>query len=201
MVEACEDNRPLLVGERTNVVGSRRFKRLVSEERFEQASEIARAQVRGGAHIVDVNLENPDRDELSDIDAFYELLIKKIKAPIMIDSTNPDAVERALTYCQGKAIVNSINFEDGEERFDRVAPLLRRYGAAVVVGTIDEDPEQAQAITRERKLAIVERAHRLLTGKWQLAEEDLVFDPLCSRAAPAMPTTSAARWRPSSLCG
>ncbi|MDE0106623.1 MAG: methionine synthase [Bryobacterales bacterium] len=178
VVEACEDNRPLLVGERTNIVGSRRFKRLISEERFEQASEIARAQVRGGAQIIDVNLENPDRDELSDIDSFYGLLIKKIKAPIMIDSTNPAAVERALTYCQGKAVVNSINFENGEERFDQVVPLLRRYGAAVVVGTIDEDPEQAQAITRERKLAIVERAHRLLTGKWQLAEEDLVFDPL-----------------------
>lgn len=178
VVEASEDNRPLLVGERTNIVGSRRFKRLISEERFEQASEIARAQVRGGAHIIDVNLENPDRDELADIDSFYGLLIKKIKAPIMIDSTDPAAVERALTYCQGKAVVNSINFEDGEERFDQVVPLLRRYGAAVVVGTIDEDPEQAQAITRERKLAIVERAHHLLTGKWQLAEEDLVFDPL-----------------------
>lgn len=178
VVEVCEDNRPLLVGERTNIVGSRRFKRLISEERFEQASEIARAQVRGGAHIIDVNLENPDRDELSDIDSFYDLLIKKIKAPIMIDSTNSAAVERALTYCQGKAVVNSINFENGEERFDQVVPLLRRYGAAVVVGTIDEDPEQAQAITRERKLAIVERAHNLLTGKWQLAEEDLVFDPL-----------------------
>ncbi len=178
VVEACEDNRPLLVGERTNIVGSRRFKRLISEERFEQASEIARAQVRGGAQIIDVNLENPDRDELADIDSFYGLLINKIKAPIMIDSTNPAAVERALTYCQGKAIVNSINFENGEERFDQVVPLLRRYGAAVVVGTIDEDPEQAQAITRERKLAIAERAHGLLTGKWQLAEEDLVFDSL-----------------------
>ena len=178
VVEACDDNRPLLVGERTNVVGSRRFKRLISEERFEQASEIGRAQVRGGAQIIDVNLENPDRDELADIDSFYGLLIKKIKAPIMIDSTSPAAVERALTYCQGKAIVNSINFENGEERFDQVVPLLRRYGAAVVVGTIDEDPEQAQAITRERKLAIAERAHALLTQKWQISGEDVIFDPL-----------------------
>ena len=178
VVEASDDNRPLLVGERTNVVGSRRFKRLISEERFEQASEIGRAQVRGGAQIIDVNLENPDRDELADIDSFYGLLVKKIKAPIMIDSTDPAAVERALTYCQGKAIVNSINFENGEERFDQVVPLLRRYGAAVVVGTIDEDPEQAQAITRERKLAIAERAHALLTQKWGISEEDVVFDPL-----------------------
>ena len=178
VVEASDDNRPLLVGERTNVVGSRRFKRLISEERFEQASEIGRAQVRGGAQIIDVNLENPDRDELADIDSFYGLLVKKIKAPIMIDSTDPAAVERALTYCQGKAIVNSINFENGEERFDQVVPLLRRYGAAVVVGTIDEDPKQAQAITRERKLAIAERAHTLLTQKWGISEQDVVFDPL-----------------------
>ena len=177
-VEATDDNRPLLVGERTNVVGSRRFKRLISEERFEQAAEIARAQVKNGAQIIDVNLENPDRDELADIDSFYSLLIRKVKAPLMIDSTNPVAVERALTYSQGKAIVNSINFEDGEERFDRIVPLLRRYGAAVIVGTIDEDPEQAQAITRERKLAIAERARALLTGKWRIAEEDIVFDPL-----------------------
>lgn len=178
VVEASEENRPLLVGERTNVVGSRRFKRLIAAEKYEQASEIGRAQVKGGAQILDVNLENPDRDEISDIDAFYALLIRKVKVPFMIDTTDPVAVERALTYCQGKAIVNSINFEDGEARFDRVAPLLRRYGAAVIVGAIDEDPEQAQAITRERKLSISERAHSLLTGKWGIAEEDIIFDPL-----------------------
>ena len=178
LVEATDDNRPLLVGERTNVVGSRRFKRLISTEKFEQASEIARAQVKGGAQIIDVNLENPDRDELADIDSFYSLLIRKVKVPIMIDTTDPAAVERALTYCQGKSIVNSINFEEGEDRFERIVPLLRRFGAAVIVGAIDEDPKQAQAITRERKLAICERAHGLLTGKWRYAEEDIVFDPL-----------------------
>ena len=178
VVEATDDNRPLLVGERTNVVGSRRFKRLISREKYERASEIARAQVKGGAQIIDVNLENPDRDELADIDAFYELLARKVKAPVMIDSTSPRAVERALRYCQGKSIVNSINFEDGEEKFDRVVPLLKRFGAAVVVGTIDEDPEQAQAITRERKLAIAERAHALLTGRWGYPVENIVFDPL-----------------------
>ena len=79
-VEATDDNRPLLVGERTNVVGSRRFKRLISEERFEQAAEIARAQVKNGAQIIDVNLENPDRDELADIDSFYSLLIRKVES-------------------------------------------------------------------------------------------------------------------------
>ncbi len=178
VVEPSDDNRPLLVGERTNVVGSRRFKRLVSSERFEDASEIGRKQVRKGAQIIDVNLENPDRDEVSDIDSFYSLLIRKVRVPLMIDTTSPEAVERALTYCQGKAIVNSINFEEGEKRFDQVVPLLRRYGAAVVVGAIDEDPEQAQAITRERKLAIALRSHALLTGRWNYPEQDIVFDPL-----------------------
>ena len=179
LVEAGEDNRPLLVGERTNEVGSRKFKRLIQEEKYEEASEIARRQVRDGAQIIDINLENPDRDEGEDIDAFYaELVRKAIKAPFMIDSTDPASVERALTYCQGKSIINSINFEDGEEKFDRIVPLLKKYGAAVIIGSIDEDKQQAQAITRERKLAIAERAHQLCTEKWGLAEEDLVFDLL-----------------------
>ena len=178
LVEATDDNRPLLVGERTNEVGSRKFKRLITEEKYEEASEIARAQVKKGAHIIDINLENPDRDELVDIDAFYSQVIQKVKAPIMIDSTSAESVERALIYCQGKSIINSINFEDGEERFDRIMPLIKRYGAAIVVGSIDEDKEQAQAITRERKLAIAERTHELITHKWQVAEENIVFDPL-----------------------
>ena len=178
LVEANEDNRPLLVGERTNEVGSRKFKRLISEEKFEEATEIGRAQVKGGAQIIDINLENPDREELDDIDEFYGQIIKKVKAPLMIDSTSAEAVERALTYCVGKSIINSINFEDGEERFDRIMPLIKKYGAAIVIGSIDEDKQQAQAITRERKLAIAVRAHDLATDKWAIPAEDLVFDPL-----------------------
>ena len=178
LVEATDDNRPLLVGERTNEVGSRAFKRMITEERFEEAAEIGRRQVRNGAHIIDINLENPDRDELEDIDSFYSQIIHKVKAPLMIDSTSAEAIERALTYCLGKSIINSINFEDGEERFDRVMPLVKRYGAAIVIGSIDEDKQQAQAITRERKLAIAQRAHDLTTGKWGVPAEDLIFDPL-----------------------
>ncbi|MEZ5362753.1 MAG: homocysteine S-methyltransferase family protein [Bryobacterales bacterium] len=178
LVEATDDNRPLLVGERTNEVGSRAFKRLINEEKFEEASEIGRRQVKNGAHILDINLENPDRDELADIDSFYSQVIHKVKVPFMIDSTSAAAVERALTYCLGKSIINSINFEDGEERFDRVMPLVKKYGAAIVIGSIDEDPEQAQAITRERKLAIAERAYKLVTEKWEVPGEDIVFDPL-----------------------
>jgi 5-methyltetrahydrofolate--homocysteine methyltransferase len=177
-IEAEESTRPLLVGERTNVIGSRLFKNLVAEEKWEESSEIARRQVRGGAHIVDVCLQSTERDEKKDIPLFYEKLIRKIKTPMMIDTTDPTAVELALTYCQGKAIINSINLEDGEEKFERVVPLAHDYGAAVVVGCIDEDKLQAQAFTRERKLAIAQRSYRLLTEKYGLAPEDIIFDPL-----------------------
>jgi len=178
LVEAEESNRPLLVGERTNVVGSRLFKNLIAEEKWEEASEIARRQVRNGAHIVDVCLQSSDRDELADIPPFYERLIRKIKAPIMIDTTDPRAVELALTYCQGKSIINSVNLEDGEEKFERICPIARAYGAALVCGTIDEDKTQAQAFTRERKLAVAERSVRLLTEKYGIPPEDILIDPL-----------------------
>ena len=177
-IEAEESTRPLLVGERTNVIGSRLFKNLVAEEKWEEASEIARRQVRGGAHIVDVCLQSTERDEKKDIPPFYEKLIRKVKTPVMIDTTDPTAIELALTYCQGKAIINSINLEDREEKFERVVPIARRFGAAVVAGCIDEDPLQAQAFTRERKLAIAQRSYKLLTEKYGLEPEDIIFDPL-----------------------
>jgi 5-methyltetrahydrofolate--homocysteine methyltransferase len=177
-IEAEDSTRPLLVGERTNVIGSRLFKNLVAEEKWEEASEIARRQVKGGAHIVDVCLQSTERDEKKDIPVFYEKLIRKVKAPVMIDTTDPTAIELALTYCQGKAIINSINLEDGEEKFERVVPMAHDFGAAVVVGCIDEDKLQAQAFTRERKLAVAQRSYKLLTEKYGLGPEDIIFDPL-----------------------
>ncbi len=173
-----EDNRAVFVGERTNVIGSRRFKELIVEERFEEAAEIGRAQVRGSAQVLDVCLANPDRDETRDMDRFMAALTRMVKVPLMIDSTDAAVIELALQQCQGKAIVNSINLEDGEERFERVCPLLRTYGAAVVVGCIDEDKQQGMAVTAGRKLAIAERSHALLTQKYGLPARDLIFDPL-----------------------
>src|SRR6266852_4541639 len=178
MIEAEESTRPLLVGERTNVIGSRLFKQLVAEEKWEEATEIARRQVKGGAHIVDVCLQSTERDERKDIEPFYEKLIRKIKAPVMVDTTDPVAIELALTYCQGKAIINSINLEDGEEKFEKMVPIAHDFGAAIVVGCIDEDPVQAQAFTRERKLEIARRSYGLLTTKYGMAPEDIIFDPL-----------------------
>jgi 5-methyltetrahydrofolate--homocysteine methyltransferase len=178
IIEAEESTRPLVVGERTNVIGSRLFKNLVAAEQWEEATEIARRQVKSGAHIVDVCLQSTDREELSDIPPFYEQLIRKIKVPIMIDTTDPRGVELALTYCQGKSIINSINLEDGEEKLEKICPLARTYGAAVIVGCIDEDPAQAQAFTRERKLEIAERSHKLLTEKFGIHAENIIFDPL-----------------------
>jgi len=177
-IEAEDSTRPLLVGERTNVIGSRLFKNLVAEEKWEEATEVGRRQVKGGAHVVDVCLQSTERDEKKDIPFFYEKLIRKIKTPIMIDTTDPVAVRQALTYCQGKAIINSINLEDGEEKFEKIVPIAHSFGAAIVVGCIDEDPVQAQAFTRERKLEIARRSYELLTKKYGMAPEDIIFDPL-----------------------
>ncbi len=170
--------RPAVVGERTNVLGSRRFRRLINEGKFEEAAEIGRRQARNGAHVLDVCLQDPDRDEAADIAEFLDLVTKKVKTPIMIDSTDPEVIELSLKRLQGKAIINSVNLEDGEERFQRVVPLARRYGATLVVGCIDDDKEQAQAITRQRKLEVALRSASLLTEKYGVPEEDLIFDPL-----------------------
>lgn len=172
-----ESMRPILIGERTNVIGSRKFKQLIVDGKIEEAAEIARAQVKNGAHVIDVCLANPDRDELTDMTEFMKEVVKKIKAPLVIDSTDENVIEEALKYSQGKAIINSINLEDGEERFDAVMPIVKKYGAAVVVGTIDEI---GMAVTRERKLEIAKRSYDLLTNKWGLAPEDIIFDPLYS---------------------
>jgi len=173
-----EDTRPVIVGERTNVLGSRRFRRLIGDGKFEEAAEVGRRQIRNGAHILDICLQDPDRDEMADVTTFLDLITKKVKAPIMVDSTDQNVMEEALKRLQGKSIINSINLEDGEARFEAVVPLAKRFGAALVVGCIDEDKEQAQAITRQRKLEVAQRSHQILTEKYGVAPEDIIFDPL-----------------------
>lgn len=170
-----ESMRPLFVGERTNVIGSRKFKRLIEESKYEEAAEIARAQVKRGAHVIDICLADPDRDETEDMEAFLSQAINKIKVPLMIDSTDEDVVRKALTYSQGKAIINSINLEDGEERFEAVLPLIKQFGAAIVVGTIDET---GMAVSAERKLEVAKRSYQLLKEKYGIPAHDIIFDPL-----------------------
>lgn len=167
--------RPLFIGERTNVIGSRKFKQLIIDGKFEEAAEIARAQVKNGAHVIDICLANPDRDELEDMRNFMQEVVKKVKVPLVIDSTDEHVIEEALKYSQGKAVINSINLEDGEERFDAVMPIVKKYGASIVIGTIDEE---GMAVTRQRKLEVAERSYQLLTEKWGLDPEDIIFDPL-----------------------
>src|SRR5260370_2699119 len=173
-----ESTRPVVVGERTNVLGSRKFKRLVTDGKIEEAAEVGRHQVRRGAHVLDVCLQDPDRNETADVTAFLENLVRKVKVPLMIDSTDARVIEEALKRTPGKSIINSINIEDGEKRFQLVVPLARRYGAALVVGCIDEDKQQAQAITHERKLQIAELSCKLLTERYGVEPEDIIFDPL-----------------------
>ncbi|MFZ4856611.1 MAG: methionine synthase [Desulfuromonadaceae bacterium] len=172
------DARPVLVGERTNVIGSRKFKNMIVAERFEEGAEIARDQVKNGAQVIDICVANPDRDEASDMTRILEFLPRKVRAPIMIDSTDPQVVELALQRLQGKCLFNSINLEDGEGRFAQVSDLIHRYGGSVVVGCIDEDPQHGMAVTRERKLAVARRSYDLLVNKYGLRPEDLIFDPL-----------------------
>jgi len=172
----CEESsRPLIVGERTNVTGSKKFRELIMAKKFEEAAEIGRKQVKAGAHILDVNIQHTEIDELPATGAFLEKLIRMVKAPLVIDTTNPQAIEFALTYSQGKAIINSINLEDGEEKFEQVCPIARRYGAAVIVGCIDE---QGQAISTEAKIKVADRSYRLLTQKYGVEPEDILWDPL-----------------------
>jgi 5-methyltetrahydrofolate--homocysteine methyltransferase len=174
-VELTEDNRPLLIGERTNVLGSRQFKRLIAAGEMEQAAEVGRAQVRGGAQVLDVCLQDPDRDEVSDVTGFLDRLVRLVKAPLMIDSTDAAVMARALTYCQGKAVLNSINLEDGRKRFEQVVPLARSFGAALVVGTIDE---RGMAVTVERKLEVAHRSYQILVEEMGVAPEDIWWDAL-----------------------
>lgn len=169
------DTKPLLVGERTNVLGSRKFKKLIADGKYEEASEIARLQVKGGAHILDVCVQDPDRDEAEDMERFLQFVVKKVKAPLMLDSTDARVLELGLKYSQGKAIINSVNLEDGMVRFEEVVPVVRQYGAALVVGTIDES---GQAITREKKLEVAIRSHRILTEQFGVPASDIIFDPL-----------------------
>jgi len=178
VVEHRQDSSALLVGERCNASGSRRFKRLLEEEDWDGVISLARAQVKSGSHLLDVNVDVAGRDNLRDMHEVVSRLSREVDAPIMIDSTQSATMEAGLQAAAGRCVLNSANFEDGEDKFDQLCQLAKRYGAALVMGTIDEDPEEAMARTRDRKLAIATRAIERATEHHGLRLEDIFIDPL-----------------------
>lgn len=168
-------NRPIYVGERTNVIGSRIFKNLIASEKFDEATEVARLQIKGRADVIDICLANPDRDEVADMKAFLDKVAKFAKVPLMIDSTDINVIKEGLTYLQGKGIINSINLEDGEKKFADMAKVIKDFGASVVVGLIDEE---GMAVSVEKKLKVARRSYELLTKKYGIDERDIIFDTL-----------------------
>jgi len=177
-VEYRQDNSILNVGERTNASGSRKFKRLLEEEDWDEIVSLAKEMVREQSHVIDVNVDYAGRDNADDMVTIVGKLVNQVNAPLMLDSTQPSTIEAGLKRAGGKCLINSANLEDGEEKFAEMCKLAKRYGAGLVLGTIDEDPEEAMARTRERKLSIAERMYKLATETYGLREEDLMFDPL-----------------------
>ncbi|MCA9230671.1 MAG: methionine synthase [Planctomycetales bacterium] len=171
------DSNFLMIGERTNVTGSRKFARLIKEQNYEEAIEIARGQVEGGANIIDINMDEGLLDSEAEMTRFLRLIAGETdiaSVPVMIDSSKWSVIEAGLQSVQGKPIVNSISLKDGEEEFLRRARLCRQYGAAAVVMAFDE---HGQAAVAGEKVRICQRAYRLLTEQAHFPSEDIIFDP------------------------
>ncbi len=165
------------VGERTNVTGSKAFARMILNEQYEEALQVARQQVENGAQVIDINMDEGMLDAIKAMSHFLNLVASEpdiARVPIMIDSSKWDVIEAGLKCVQGKAIVNSISMKEGEAEFLRQAKLCMRYGAAVIVMAFDE---KGQADTFERKIEICKRAYDLLTQKVGFPAEDVIFDP------------------------
>ncbi|HKL90888.1 MAG TPA: methionine synthase [Allomuricauda sp.] len=164
------------VGERTNVAGSKRFLRLIKEEKFDEALDVARNQVEGGAQIIDVNMDDGLIDGKEAMVKFLNLIVSEpdiARVPIMIDSSKWEIIEAGLQVVQGKCVVNSISLKEGEEEFIRHAKLIKRYGAAVIVMAFDE---VGQADDLERRIEIAKRSYDVLVNKVKFPPEDIIFD-------------------------
>ncbi|DAB29941.1 MAG TPA: methionine synthase, partial [Sulfurimonas sp. UBA12504] len=174
-VPLMQEPAPLLIGERSNATGSKAFRELLLAEDYEGTLSVAQQQMRAGAHVLDVSVGFAGRDETKDMNSVMRLYAQKIALPIMPDSTQTPALEEALKLIGGKPIINSVNLEDGIEKFDAVCQLAKKYGAALVCLTIDEI---GMAKTLQRKIEIAERIYELATKKHGIKAEDLVFDLL-----------------------
>lgn len=165
------------VGERTNVTGSRKFLRLIKEEKYEEALDIARAQVEGGAQIIDVNMDEGMLDGVYAMTKFLNLIASEpdiARVPLMIDSSKWEIIEAGLKVAQGKSVVNSISLKEGEELFIDHAKKIKRYGAAAIIMAFDE---VGQADTYERRIEICKRSYDILVEKVGFPPEDIIFDP------------------------
>jgi 5-methyltetrahydrofolate--homocysteine methyltransferase len=165
------------IGERTNVTGSRKFLRLIKEEKYEEALDVARAQVDGGAQIIDINMDEGMLDGVHAMTTFLNLIASEpdiARVPVMIDSSKWEIIEAGLKVTQGKSVVNSISLKEGEENFIHHAKKVKRYGAAVIVMAFDED---GQADTYERRIEICKRSYDILVDKVNFPPEDIIFDP------------------------
>ncbi len=170
-----QESGPLLIGERTNANGSKKFRDLMLGGDTDGMLQMAKEQAHEGAHVLDVCTAYVGRNEVADMTRLLRPMVQKVTAPIMIDSTQLDVVEAALKVVPGRAIINSINLEDGEGRADKLCELARRYGAMFVALTIDED---GMAKTAERKLEVARRIYDIVVGRHGLTPGDLIFDPL-----------------------
>src|SRR6476620_768488 len=176
-VEITPNSNFTNIGERTNVTGSARFLKLIKEDKFEEALEVALDQVRGGAQVIDVNMDEGMLDSKAAMVKFLNLMASEPEiaaVPVMVDSSKWEVIEEGLKCLQGKGIVNSISMKSGEEEFIRQAKLVKRYGAAVVVMAFDE---QGQADTYERRRTICKRAYDILVDQVKIAPQDIIFDP------------------------
>ncbi len=170
-----QDSGPLIVGERTNANGSRKFKELMVGGDVEGMLQMAKEQVHEGSHVLDVCTAYVGRDEAGDMLKLLRPMAHQVIAPVMIDSTQIDVVEKALQAVPGRSIINSINLEDGEGKADKLCMLARRYGAMFVALTIDEE---GMAKTAERKLEVAKRIHDIVVHRHGMRPGDLIFDPL-----------------------
>ncbi len=173
-----EIEAPAMAGERNNSIGSKKFRDMVAAGDWDGALALARAQAAAGAHLLDVCLANPERDELADVKRLFPELARAVRLPLMIDTTDPAVMEEALKSAAGKSVINSVNFEFGPEKPRAAAELVKTYGARLVVGCIDEDKEKGLPLEAGRKLEIARRAHAFLTGECGLKPSDLIFDAL-----------------------
>ena len=177
LLEVKPENNFINVGERCNVAGSRKFLRLINEKKYDEALSIARQQVEDGAQIIDINMDDGLLDAEKEMTTFLNLIASEpeiARVPVMIDSSKWDVIVAGLKCMQGKSIVNSISLKEGEEKFLEHARTIKRYGAAAVVMAFDE---QGQADTYERRIAVCERAYRLLVDRVGFNPQDIIFDP------------------------